>query len=95
MNMKQVAERIQSFANVRDIQDLTFTVIKNSDKNYSHKLYDKKSPAINVLTDEKRNIRIKDLRQQAIASNEKDNIWEFFDLDDPGNFYSIEFTVKK
>jgi hypothetical protein len=85
MTLKQVAERIQSCANVRDVEELTFHTIINDQK---------KSEKINVLKDSKRDVRLKDLTLAKRAPGEKDNFWEFFNCDSPESFYTIEYDVK-
>lgn len=87
MTLKQVAERIQSCANVRDVEELTFHSIINDQK---------KSEKINVLKDSKRDVRLKDLTQAKQAPGEKknDNFWEFFNCDCPEMFCSIEYDLK-
>jgi hypothetical protein len=87
MTLKQVAERIQSCANVRDVEELTFHSIINDQK---------KSEKINVLKDSKRDVRLKDLTQAKQAPGEKknDNFWEFFNRDCPEMFCSIEYDLK-
>ena len=87
MTLKQVAERIQSCANVRDVEELTFHSISNDQK---------KSEKVNVLKDSKRDVRLKDLTQAKQAPGEKknDNFWEFFNRDCPENFYTLEYDLK-
>ncbi len=87
MTLKQVAERIQSCANVRDVEELTFHSISNDQK---------KSEKVNVLKDSKRDVRLKDLTQakQAPSEKKKDNFWEFFNRDCPENFYTLEYDLK-
>jgi hypothetical protein len=90
MTLKQVAECIQSFASVREVEELTFSHIHASSQ--------KKSEKINVLAPgqkfDYRQIRLKDMRAKTRTPGEKDNFWEFFDRDCPENFYSIEYSLK-
>jgi hypothetical protein len=90
MTLKQVAECIQTCANVRDVEELTFSHIHASSQ--------KKSEKINVLAPGQkmdcRQIRLKDMRAKTRTPGEKDNFWEFFARDCPENFYSIEYALK-
>ena len=87
LTFKQVAETIQTVSNVREIEELTFSHIHISSQ--------KKSRKINVLKDQQRDFRLKDMRQRATTpQGEKDDFWEFFDRDCPENFYSIEYNLK-
>ncbi len=101
MTLKQAAERIQIHANVRDIQDLQFTIINKAgekgDARAKVRMHDK-SPAFDVLKGEHRDIRLMDLRkhfEKAPGHGEKGNFWELLDLDMPENYYSVEFVLKK
>jgi hypothetical protein len=98
MTLKQVAEKIQSDANVRDIEELEFCPdIKDA----------KKSEKINVLTDPIRDCRLKDLKSFHAYSKEKAIFWEFLDRDRPEDKpgyperldypeeYSIKYDLKK
>jgi hypothetical protein len=87
LTFKQVAEAIQTIANVREIEELTFSHI--------HANSQKKSRKINVLKDRQRDFRLKDMMQRArTPQGEKDDFWDFFDRDCPENFYSIEYNLK-
>ena len=98
MTLKQVAEKIQSDANVRDIEELEFCPdIKDA----------KKSEKINVLTDPIRERPLKDLKNFTEYSKEKAIFWEFLDRDRPEDKpgyperldypeeYSIKYDLKK
>jgi hypothetical protein len=100
MTLKQVAEKIQTDANVRDVEELTF----------SHQQEAKKPVKINVLTDPKRDCCLKDLKSFDMEPVEKDNFWEFLERDRPEELmlitdrpehldypeeYSIKYELKK
>jgi hypothetical protein len=95
MTLKQVADKIENDANVRDIEALTFGPIDPQAK---------KPVTINVLTDPRRDCSLKDLKLlEKPDPSEKDNFWEFLDRDRPDDSqhkdypekYNIKYDLKK